>query len=40
MSKAIAFTRTRAVDSVEALRFVIVVACGCALIAAGQFLPL
>ena len=40
MSKAIAFTRARPIDSVEALRFVIVAACGLALVAAGQFLPL
>lgn len=40
VTNALAFTRTRAIDSVETLRSVIVAACACTLIAAGQFLPL
>jgi len=39
MRKAIALTRQH-IDSVEAIRCVIVAACGLALIAAGQALPL
>ncbi len=39
MSKAIALTRKH-FDGIEAIRFVIVAACGSALIAAGQILPL
>lgn len=39
MSKAIALTRAHAANGAEALRFAIVAACGCALVAAGQAFP-
>lgn len=40
MSKAIALTRSYATDGAEAIRFAIVAACGCALVAAGQAFPI
>lgn len=40
MSKAIARTRVYATQSMEVARFAIVSSCACALIAAGQLLPL
>ncbi len=40
MTEAIARTRQYAIDSVEIARFAIVAICGCALVAAGEMLPL
>ena len=40
MSKAISLTRTHAPAAVELLRGLFVIACGTALLAAGQILPL
>ena len=39
MSKAIALSRTVALDSVELLRMAVVLGCAAALIAAGNALP-
>ena len=40
MSQAIALVRRQSIDALEVVRVALVAACGCALIAAGQVLPL